>query len=204
LGLQPVGFWTDRAGNVIISVSDTGLLLSAFGAGAVLGARDGPWRVLCPHSDPNWFSYIPSGSFVNDTTIFWLAPPYQRGERIRLSITDGSISLDEELPPREIVDPNHSYPSVGGGRFAITVYKGKGGSKILDIAPHYSLKCIKVYDLSTWRWVYTLDGKGRGITSISGLALSPDGSLLGLINQDGILQVYRVPGDAASTVGTQR
>jgi WD40 repeat protein len=200
--LQPAGFWKDRSGDQIISVSDTGLLLGTSGAGALLGARDGPWRVLCSHYDPNWFSYIPpGGTFVNDITIFWLA--YQRqGVSIRLSMTDGSIGLDERLARHEITNP--SYVPVGGGRFAIAIYKGRGGSEILDIGPHYSLKCIKVYDLSTRRWVYTLDGKRHGIRSISGLALSPDGASLGVINQDGMLQVYRVPGNASSPPSAQR
>lgn len=86
----------------------------------------------------------------------------------------------------------------------IAIYEGKGGSEMLDIAPHYSLKSIRVYDLSERRWVYTLGGKSHGIRSISALALSPDGSFLGLINQDGVLQVYRVPGNARSALGAQR
>jgi hypothetical protein len=199
--LQPAGFWTDRAGNEIVSVSDAGLLLALFGAGAALGTPNSPWRVLCSHYDPNWFSYIPTGSFVNDTTIFWLA--YQRqGVSIRLSMTDGSIALDERLGYHEITNP--LYVPVGGARFAIPIYKGKGGSELLDIPAHYSLKSIKVYDLSVRRWVYTLDGKSHGIRSISGLALSPDGALLGVINQDGMLQVYRVPSNASFTPSTKR
>jgi len=41
--------------------------------------------------------------------------------------------------------------------------------------------------------VHSLDGKKQGAKHISALALSPDGSLLAWINQDGLLELYRLP-----------
>jgi len=53
------------------------------------------------------------------------------------------------------------------------------------------LKRILIYDLPNRQVVYTLDAKGQKIKDVSGVALSPDGSLLAILT-DGVVQVYRV------------
>jgi hypothetical protein len=80
--------------------------------------------------------------------------------------------------------------------------KIKGGNSFLDIAGHASMSRIMVYDLAAHQWVYSLDAKAQNIKDVSGMALSQDGSLLGEINQDGVLEVYRVP-EAPSSAAIQ-
>ena len=84
------------------------------------------------------------------------------------------------------------HPSADGQRFAVTVWAHKGGNAFFDIDSHSVLKRIVVYDLPSSRAVYTLDAKQRKIKNVSGVALSPDGSLLAVLT-DGVVEVYRVP-----------
>jgi WD40 repeat protein len=105
--------------------------------------------------------------------------------------TSGEVLMHQDLLHRETF--RKLVHSADGRRFALSLDKGKGGSAALDIAPHYSLNRIMVYDLAAREWIYTLDPKKAGIKDIRELALSPDGSLLGLITQDGTLEVYSLP-----------
>ncbi len=117
-------------------------------------------------------------------------PGHWKG-KITLIRKSGEVLFEEEFPEREWFT---YLPSSGDGRrFALAIERGKGGSRPLDIHPHYSLSRLSVFDLPSRRWVYKLEAKTHGIKSISGLALSPDGSLLALINQDGVLELYRLP-----------
>jgi hypothetical protein len=131
-------------------------------------------------------------AFVSDDSWFGWSSPSKLGRfRIHLARTDGTTIFDEELLHDEVIRP--FYPAVGGQRFAIAVYRGKGGSRLLDIAPRFSLNRIMVYDLPSRQWIYTLYAKRRGIESVSAFALSPGGLKLALIDQDGMVQVYRLP-----------
>ena len=144
---------------------------------------------LCPSTNKS----CPVGAFVrNDTLFSWKPPNRSHGLDIRLIRTNASVVLEKELPHGEVIHPFH--PVVGGRKFAISIDQGKGGSEFFDMAPHFVLKEISVYDSLTGQQVYTLDGNAQRIKSISAFALSADGSLLGLIDQDGILRVYRMPG----------
>lgn len=84
------------------------------------------------------------------------------------------------------------HPSVDGKRFAVTVWAHKGGSTLLDISYHRVLKRIVVYDIPSRQPVYTFDATKERIKAVSGVALSPDGSLLAVL-ADGIVEVYEVP-----------
>ena len=114
-----------------------------------------------------------------------------------LAHTNGELIFRQEFAEKEQIKLDAGLGgiavSAGGQRFAVAIYKGKGGSALLDIGTHYSLDRIMVYDLTARVWSYAVGAKKQGLKSISGLALSPDGSLLALINQDGVLEVYRVP-----------
>jgi hypothetical protein len=146
----------------------------------------------CASTDQDCRSlFIFNATFVDDNTLFATRPPNRvRRFSIVLMKTDGTRVFDQQLPDAEVIRP--FYPVVGGGRFAIAVYKGHGGSAFLDTAPHFTLKEIRIYDSQTGQMVYTLDGKSQKIKSISAFALSPDGSLLALIDQDGVLRLYRL------------
>lgn len=141
-----------------------------------------PWDAGCRPS-----SYFP----VNDQTIFGSTMVSIDRWCYSLATTDRQLVFSERFGEKEIV--RSLSVSAGGRRFALAVYRGKGGSWAFDIPARYSLNRIMVYDIPSRKWVYTLDGKKQGIKSISGLALSPDGSLLALIDQEGILEVYRLP-----------
>lgn len=91
------------------------------------------------------------------------------------------------------------HPSAGGKRFAVTVWEHKGGSAFLDIDYHSVLKRIVVYDLPSGQAVYTLDAKQQKIKDVSGVALSPDGSLLAILT-DGVVEVYQLPPSVAREV----
>jgi hypothetical protein len=114
-----------------------------------------------------------------------------------LGLTDGEIIFRQDFPEKEQIERDAGLGgiavSAGGKRFAVAVYKTTGGSMILDKGSHRSINRIMLYDLALRRWTYTLDAKKQRLKFISGLALSPDGSLLALIDQQGILRVYDVP-----------
>lgn len=83
-------------------------------------------------------------------------------------------------------------PSADGRRFAVAVLAHRGGSSFFDVSSHSVLKRILVYDMSSRKPVYTLEAKKQNIKDISGLALSPDGSLMAIL-ADGVVEVYRIP-----------
>jgi hypothetical protein len=164
-------------------------------AGNAIRDLDGPWRKL---DSPAYVSYFGAHEFLNDNTIFSFR---ETGETHFFSLirTDGRLLYRQAVPVSEgfsygsVHQPEGARPSADGNRFALPFYRAHGGSAFLDIPAHYLLKELKVYDLPSQRWIFRLDGKKQKIRTLSGLALSPDGSLLALINQDGILEVYRVP-----------
>ena len=202
-GLQMVRSWTEDGHKNVWKGSEPFMVRGGdFGAiydhrmvipfppeGFLIRELDGPWRLVHARTLPGLVL-----AFLNREVLFSLG---QGGEfsrataRLTLVRTDGEVLLDQTFPRRQLVRRTAS--SSDGRRLAVALDLEKGGSAVLDIAPHYSLSRVIVYDLSAREWVYSLDGKSQGIKSISGLALSPNGSQLALINQDGILEVYRLP-----------
>ncbi|HEV2177250.1 MAG TPA: hypothetical protein VGW33_08625 [Terriglobia bacterium] len=85
---------------------------------------------------------------------------------------------------------------------ALAISIHKGGSEILDIDYHSVLKRIMVYDIPTREWIYTLAAKRQKIGSISGLALSPDGSQMAILT-DGVVETYRLPERASGPQSAQ-
>ncbi len=171
------------------AVSDEGTAINSHrGSGNSIGIPGtDPANSPCPSDNGNCLR----GIFVSGDRLFSSRPPDRiRNFSIRLIRTDATAIFDLELANGEVMDPY--YPVVGGGRFAIAIYKGRGGSESLDIAPHFELKEIRVYDSEDGREVYALDGKSQKIKSVSAFALSGDGSLLALIDQDGFLRLYRI------------
>jgi WD40 repeat protein len=167
------------------------------GGTAIEESWDKGTGIAVPGSNPTYYpcgSGNPrclSGVFVSGDRLFSSNPPNRiRRFSIRLTRSDGSVLFDQELGQGETVQP--PYPVRGGGRFAIAIYNGHGGSHVLDIARHLTLKEIRIYDSESGRKVYALQPKSENIRSISAFALSGDGSLLALIDQNGTLRLYRV------------
>jgi len=157
--------------------------------GFLIRELDGPWRFVR-------YKRPVSGSFrlVRPDVLLGLSSASEFGERKqRMSLvrTDGEVFFEQEFPEREGLSSRAL--SANGRRFAATLVKSKGGSAVLDIPARYILESVVVFDLISCRWLYKVDAKGQNLKSVSALALSPDGSLLALIDQDGILDVYGVP-----------
>lgn len=171
------------------NISDEGTALTSDSAGRLkVGKPGGPWTVVCEQRAPQ----CTYGFFVANNAFFSRRAPRSAGRSaMQLMLINGQVIFEEQLSKKQYVQAVAR--SAGGQRFAIAIDKGKGGSKLFDVAPHYSLSCVKVYDIANRRWIYKLNARKEGIKSISGLALSSDGRLIALIDQDGILQEYRLP-----------
>jgi hypothetical protein len=208
--LQVVQIWTAKSwpSPYSMAISDEGMAEDwTYGKGfvATIGRLpNGPWRLIDSPMDSH-DEFL--GRFINNETVLnmryvggqdknvqvWMGLVNTRGELLyQETFSKGEVPYDGthslgETPQRGVVF------SAGGQRFALALAKIKGANTTLDIGGHLSLDRIMVYDVPSRRWVYTLDAKAERIKSISGMAISPDGSLLGLINQDGVLELYRVP-----------
>jgi hypothetical protein len=188
--LQVVRAWTEAAIRYFEAALDNGTIFFIGRQGnPVIGLPEGPWRAAfldwTPKNHPS--DYVT----VSDDAVLGLRPLSLHKWCYSLALTTGELLFTQELAEGEML--RLVSPSAGGKRFAMSVDKSKGGSDLLDIAPRWFLRRVMVYDIPSRRWILALDGKRQDITSISGLGLSPDGSLLGLINEDGILQVYGIP-----------
>jgi hypothetical protein len=170
-------------------ISDAGVALSW----AKIGRPDGPWSPLCR----TFYCNIGSRRFVNSTTIISAGndPIAPRSGRRWVSFinTEGEVLFHETFAPKEIFRFPLATASFDGRRIALAVFKGQGGSEFFDVGPRYPLDRIIVFDVPSLRWTYALDAKKLKIPNVSGIALSPDGSLLGIITENGILQVFRLP-----------
>jgi WD40 repeat protein len=149
---------------------------------------DGPWglvRFSRPLLTNHWFEFL-------NRQLLLSASNLEHGKgNITLIRTNGEVLFEQEFSDRE--QNTWLASSSDGSRFAVAIERGKGGSVMLDIAPHYTLDRIKVYDVPARQWIYAIDARMHGIERISGLSVSPDGSLLALISQDGILKLYGLP-----------
>jgi hypothetical protein len=180
-----------------ITISDEGLTL--IHSSDMIGQLDGPYRWLCGSHKTDCGHSL---QFISNHALYSELSRSEDDKSMLILDTNGELLLRDDFHHRELV-----YWEIAGGgvatsmdgpRFAVALEKGKGGIAALDIAPHYSASRVIVYDLTSRRSVYTLDAKRAGIKGISSFALSPDGSLLALINQDGILEIYRLPNGSSS------
>lgn len=204
--LQVVLPWAGRGYGLI--PLDDGRMLTSVIAGTppttdvpAVGPPSGPWRPVLASYQRGCkpLNFWPAGNGV----LFGQGGTDTHLNCYTLTTTTGEILFERRFSDNVSV-PTWALPkdalsrSVGGQRFAIYTQKCKGGSLAFDIAPHCSMDRIMVYDIPSRQWIFTLDGKKQGIKAITGLALSPDGSLLALIDQNGTLQVYRVPKGTAT------
>lgn len=135
--------------------------------------------------------------FVNSQILLGWFQGYewQGGAKISLIRLDGEVLFEQEFrEPKFLRQPQ---PSADGQRLAVPILRGHGGSAFLDIGRKFSLVSILVCDIGSRRWIYSLNAEKQGAKLLSGLGLSPDGSLLALITQDRVLEVFRVPDSAA-------
>jgi hypothetical protein len=150
---------------------------------------DGSWHDLC---ELKYRKYCSFEQFINNDLLL-----AHSSNRISLIGIDGRVISYWDFAEKETFGRSYSRyaarPSMNGNRFVLPANKGSGGSSFLDIAPQYSLDRILAYDVPSQKWFYQIEGKSHKITSLSGLALSPDGLLMTLITQEGVLEAYRLP-----------
>jgi hypothetical protein len=149
---------------------------------------DGPWRTICRVLNGQGDTCGSPQFLSNDVLAllgshrFQVVAPKIGGE----ALLKASFRDDEWLGSR-------FYASADGKRFAVGVSEHKGGSAFFDVSYNSVLKRIVVYDIPSRQPVYTLDAKKSKIKTFSGLALSPDGSLMAIL-VDGVIEVYKVSG----------
>jgi hypothetical protein len=190
--LQPRPTWSDRVPSDSISDSEiafareTFVKSTGFVDEVLLRPRAGPEQTICRGIVGKGDSCgVPQ--FLSNNVLALLMP---HGVSV-VPKTGGDALLKASFRDDEWLGrPLH--PSVDGKRFAMTVWAHKGGSAFFDIDSHSVLKRVVVYDMPSRQAVYTLDAKQQKIKDASGVALSPDGSLLAILT-DGILEVYQIP-----------
>jgi hypothetical protein len=191
--LQPQPTWNDSLPGVSISDKELAFFRSPYikskGSAThevLIRPRDGPERVVCR-------VLVGQGDSCG-------SPEFVSNDVLALSMPHG-LSLVPKTGGDALLKANFRddewlgrplHPSADGKRFAVAIWAHKGGSAFFDISSHNVLKRIVVYDLQSRQAVYTLDGKKQRISDVSGLALSPDGSLMAILT-DGVVAVYRVP-----------
>jgi hypothetical protein len=196
--LRLVHTWLDRSAGDLrpwVLFDDGNILAGDTRLAPVIGPPGGPWQPL--HIP--WGSRCRPSRFlipVDDRALFGRSDVSLERSCYSLARTDGEILFEQEFAENEFVKLGDV--SAGGQRLAVASYKEHGGSWILDIGGRSLVYRIRVYDLARRQWVYALDGKKQRINCISGLALSSDGHMLALIDQDGVLRAYRVDVGSAS------
>lgn len=194
--LQVVRTWTTSGGVFLDSISDHGMIVLTDGK---IGRLGGPFNWLCDARE----TYCRGGTFLDNCTILAKDAPISV-KWVYFVSPDGQLLFSEKYPEGDLF---REACSADGRRLAVAAYKAKGGIALLDISPHYILRRVMVYDIPSRRWIYTLDAKKQKIKldpelPRRELALSPDGSLLGLITEEGVLKVYRVPESAIAPSST--
>lgn len=173
----------------LASFSDVPEKSHGFLSEVLLRNRDGGSHVICR----SWTG-CGTPQFISNEDLVLYGP-----HTMSLTDLDGTTLFAQDFSDSDFITdwPSPFRPAVDGNRFAVAIWAHKGGSRVLDITSHSVLKRIMVFDVPSRRWIYTLDAKKQGIKTISGLALSPNGSLMAIM-AGGIVEVYRLPPESAS------
>lgn len=194
--LRRTPLWTERFGSVAISDDHIALAKEDWFPEKqisrdqlFLRSLDGSSRLLC---DSELNCGIPA-ILNSDTLVLWLGH-----DEVKVVKPDGQQLFDEKFPYDSQWAMQPFVSSANGQRFAVPIYRPKGGWPGLDISPKMMLDKIVVYDIGLRGPVYTLDEKKSKITysTLVGMALSPDGSELAVL-ADGVLKAYRIPSATA-------
>lgn len=123
--LEITKYWGSYSGGRVGAVSDDGMVTAGFaGEGIKIGRPGNPTDSPCRSTDKHCLN----GTFVSQNALFGIEPPRAHREfSMHLSRIDGTAIFDQELHHGEVIKP--TYPAVGGQRFAVAVYRGKGGIK---------------------------------------------------------------------------
>jgi hypothetical protein len=192
--LQPQPAWKDERLPSAVSISDGGLTFfsqefiksqNVYINRVIVKSRTGSERVICHEIGQGAGCGVPH-FLSNELLALWMPHGVSVVPKVGGSPLLAVSFRDDEWVGQML------YPSSDGNRFAVTVWAHKGGSTLLDIDYHTVLKRIEIYDVPHSHPVYTLDAKQQRLKDVSGVALSPDGSLIAILT-DGVVEVYRVP-----------
>lgn len=193
--------WTGRGFSGLFRNISDDALVGGSGTGIRIREPDASWREIC--RDPQ----RPCGmlpQFINNNVLFTYT---EGGAPIEFSLigTDGRVLFEQSFAPSEPLTsrasgagPYPARPSADGRRFALPIGKLHGGSAFLDIGAKFTLKQVMVFDLASVGWIARVEAKPLHVTSLWGLALSPDGSHVAFIDQEGVLWLFRIPEAAAA------
>lgn len=189
--LRPQPAWSDRMTGVSISDKEFTIARETYVKSkgvfheVLIGTGEGRWRTVC-HVQVGQGDNCGLPEFLSNEAIALWEP---HGLSV-VSSTLGDLLLKASFREDEWL--GRRWPSSADGkRFAVTVWAHKGGSAFFDISYHNVLKRIVIYDLGSRQAVYTLDAKQHKIRDVSGVVLSPDGSLMAILT-DGVVQVYQL------------
>jgi hypothetical protein len=173
-------------------ICDDVMMLPLPPVGFLIRNLNGPWRLVRV-----WrWRWFPEFQFVNREllAVWFRGREYNCESYFSLIRTDGAVLLDRDFSSRFLRRPEIS---ADGRRIALPILRGHGGSAFFDIGQKYSLSSIQVYDVPSRKWICTLSPKDAATKRLGGLGISPDGSLLALISQDGILRMFKIPGPSS-------
>lgn len=174
-------------GGYIGPICDDVMMFPLTPVGFLIRTLNGPWQLVRVQSR----TALESQFLSRDLLVGWFHGREYEGEAyFGLVRTDGTVLLEREFSSRFLDRPEIS---ADGRRIALPILNGHGGSAFLDIAEHYSLSSIQVYDVESRRWICTVSAKDAATNRLGGLGISPDGSLLAVMSQEGVLRMFRIP-----------
>jgi len=164
------------------------------GGGVAVRRLGAAWTVVCKDSSCG------PPFFVNNDILALCGDP-----DIRLIRADGQplspeFRIGKSGPARRdatIVDALRA--SAGGNRFAVPLFSPRAEGGMYTVFAFFcNLARILVFDLPSGQWIGALEASQYDIERITDLALSPDGTLLALFRQEGIVEVYPLPASPAT------
>jgi len=180
---------------VVFSISDEDVVVKrdsyvkpeGFQTDVLIRNADGVWRSVCSVLNGTNSTCGGTVQFLNNGTLGLVTPhafslvPKAGGAPLLQASFRNDEWLDRPLSPL-----------VEGRRFAVTVWAHHGGSAFFDVDSRSIPKRIEIYDLPNPHPVYAVNAKQQKISGVSGIALSPDGSLFSILT-NGFVRMYKLP-----------
>jgi len=183
--LRILGSWKEPM--TTCSVSDRQLAIcqeEGFVSEVILRDVTGAERLLCRDRDNCGLA-----QFVNDNLLCLV-----RTHSLRLMTTSRQMLFSQDFPEDDYIATPMAISS-NGQRFAEGVWAPRGGN--FDTNFRTLSKRVMVFNVPTRQWIYILSAKEQKLKAPMSVALSPDGTLMAILDPSAIVRVYRLP-DAPS------